>query len=93
MGMYDSVFAPCPCCNQELEWQTKAGDCNLDSYSPEAVPLDVAKGVNGDIRTCSYCGVRVTILIPRYADTIKMDIVTCDAIATVPELAAKYGLD
>ena len=29
MGMFDSLIVKCPNCNEQVEFQSKAGGCNL----------------------------------------------------------------
>lgn len=41
--MYDSVIGDCPHCGKQVELQSKAGDCSLDRYEVEEVPVDIAK--------------------------------------------------
>jgi hypothetical protein len=42
MGMYDTVFAPCPECGKLLQFQSKAGECLLKEYSHKNVPIGIA---------------------------------------------------
>ena len=56
MGMFDSVFAPCPVCGSEEEIQSKAGVCELKRYQHSSVPAGIAKELNGQIDRCSQCG-------------------------------------
>lgn len=41
MGLYDSIYAKCPNCGEEIEFQTKSGDCLMGSYTIENCP-DIA---------------------------------------------------
>lgn len=54
MGMFDSVYIPCPHCGKNNEFQTKSGDCSLDNYSfyrssadPESIEEVVKIGLRG----------------------------------------------
>ncbi len=38
MGMFDSVDVKCPACGGNVEFQSKAGDCCLFSYTLETAP-------------------------------------------------------
>lgn len=70
MGMFDRVFVKCPECAEEVEFQSKAGDCTLDAYRVlDKIPPEIVKDINGDIGTCSkghqfqLVEVPVTILV------------------------------
>jgi hypothetical protein len=45
MGVYDTVMVPCPTCGERAEFQSKSGDCLLETFTlenaPEAVLIDV----------------------------------------------------
>ena len=45
MGMFDSIYVPCPHCGKRMEFQTKAGDCQLKVLTLEqatpAMLLDI----------------------------------------------------
>ena len=56
MGMFDSVIAKCPMCDGDVEFQTKAGDCSLRTYTSNEVPLKLAAAIQGDISSCDSCG-------------------------------------
>lgn len=60
MGMFDSVFINCPNCDARLEFQSKAGDCILGSYSLDNAPEAVKADLIGDWEQCT-CGWRCTI--------------------------------
>lgn len=55
MGMFDSVFVTCPKCGKQVEFQSKVGDCNLNSYTSDCVPILIALDLDGDSEECS-CG-------------------------------------
>src|SRR4051812_14981503 len=42
MGCFDSVYFTCPNCGAQIEAQSKGGECQLDTYPPDAVPARVA---------------------------------------------------
>lgn len=64
MGMFDSVFANCPSCGTQMEFQSKADACLLRSYRVEEVPLNIAVDLNGEKLCCDMCGTAVTLRIP-----------------------------
>ena len=62
MGMFDSVFADCPKCGTELEFQTKGGVCELYKYHCSSVPIGAADGVYRS-KTCKSCGAEVSLKV------------------------------
>ena len=56
MGMYDEVKFKCPSCSKVLEFQTKSGHCNLDTFPSYRVPVEVAAGLIGESISCFKCG-------------------------------------
>lgn len=55
MGMFDSVIIYCPNCGTQIEFQSKAGDCNLRSYTLSDIPSTIAADLIGDCASCSKC--------------------------------------
>lgn len=64
MGMFDSIYFTCPSCGEEIEDQSKGGDCVLAKYRADAVPIDVAGGIIGGELWCQnqQCTARVYIV-------------------------------
>ena len=78
MGMYDSVWAACPKCDETVEFQTKVGACTLADYHlPCDVATEIAVELNGRSELCAR-GHTVTIRIsgPTPPETVPMDV--CD---------------
>lgn len=44
--MFDSVMVPCPKCGEEVEFQSKSGDCFLNVYKLDEAPPDVLVDIN-----------------------------------------------
>ena len=62
MGMFDSVFVPCPKCKTKQEFQTKSGDCILGRYTLENAPKDVMLDINRHSPyTCRNCGTKFKV--------------------------------
>ena len=55
MSMFDSVFARCPNCGEEVEFRSKAGVCYLCRYNMNSVPAEIAQDLIGATETCK-CG-------------------------------------
>jgi len=73
MGMFDSVIAECPSCGEEIEFQSKAGDCGLKRYHFSNVPPEVAADVDEDSRNCS-CGEVLTLRLPLASKRVGMTL-------------------
>lgn len=58
MGMFDSVYVPCPDCKTLTEFQSKAGECDLSSYNlgnvPGVILSDLINRPTGE--KCPACG-------------------------------------
>lgn len=77
MGLYTWVSQYC--CNQELQFQSKAGPKEWGEWELSEVPKDVANDINGDTQTCGECGARYEIRkVLRERDTVPMEIVCID---------------
>ena len=63
MGMFDSLLVNCPNCRGEVEFQSKAGDCNLDVYNIHNVPAQIALDCKTDSEVCLTCGRQVKLLV------------------------------
>ncbi len=61
MGMFDRIWAKCPKCGTDVEFQSKAGDCTLEDFPSEAVPHVIAADITGDSICCEKCDHLVTI--------------------------------
>lgn len=60
MGMFDSLYVECRKCGEQVEFQSKAGDCYLHSYTLDNCPASVAGDIIGQSMICK-CGNGVTI--------------------------------
>jgi len=56
MGMFDSIYFNCPDCGKNIEAQSKSGECSLDSYAHDSVPVDVAMDANRHAPYKCSCG-------------------------------------
>lgn len=70
MGMFDIVTVPCPTCGEPGEFQSKSGDCTLETYTLDDAPDDVLLDVNRHAPArCPKCdtlyGVEVRGVRPR----------------------------
>lgn len=61
MGMYDTVMVPCPACGECAEFQSKSGDCKLETFSLEDAPDDVLLDINRHAPMRCLCGVIFTV--------------------------------
>lgn len=78
MGMFDSVKIDCPSCGATVEFQSKAGRCNLDEFSDEDVPLVIALDIVGDVETCVHCNkefkIKFGIPMPKEVDMVLREV-------------------
>lgn len=72
MGMFDSVYARCPRCNEPVEFQSKAGECRLAGYNPNSVPMAIALDLDDSSESCPKCSYEVTLHMPMRIDKICM---------------------
>ena len=56
MGMYDIIWAKCPNCNEDLDFQTKGGECYLANYELDNAPDDAMSNVNRHSPLECKCG-------------------------------------
>lgn len=75
MGMFDSVYVECPKCGKEVEFQSKAGDCELKRFHPDSVPPEVAVDLSGDSQQCE-CGTTITLEYPECRPRVTMRVRT-----------------
>lgn len=62
MGMFDSVWVPCPKCGEVNEFQSKSGECTLASYDLHNAPSDVMTNINRHAPiTCHKCKTRYEV--------------------------------
>ncbi len=61
MGCFDSVYVTCNC-GERVEFQTKAGPCNMGEYDIDDsdIPSVVAGDLDGESQSCS-CGIVISI--------------------------------
>jgi hypothetical protein len=70
MGMFDTVFVPCPKCGEKTGFQSKAGLCQLANYTLGDAPADVLADIAGETEHCD-CGesFRVVVSIHAWAES------------------------
>jgi len=68
MGMYDEVIIRCPDCNEIVKLQSKAGECQFQTYSLDDCPIEIANERRRAIQHlidreiyCTNCSARLTI--------------------------------
>lgn len=67
MGMFDSLVVECPNCRDEIEFQSKSGECMLTIYNKYNISPYVAIGMDYDIIKCGKCkkNIQVEFNIPK----------------------------
>ena len=66
MGMFDSVIVQCPNCGKGMEFQSKAGDCDLISYTLESAPSEILMDIMNDPQFHQACGQWVALVDPAF---------------------------
>ena len=59
MSAFDSVTVPCPACGREIEYQSKAGACVMETYGLSDVPLPIAAEMAEEGLACDGCRVKI----------------------------------
>ena len=55
MGMFDTVLYSCPHCDEQIEDQSKAGQCNLDTFTLDNAPPSVLLSISNWTLDCPSC--------------------------------------
>ncbi len=76
MGCFDSVYFGCPDrqCIGLVEFQSKAGGCDLEVFQPECVPLSIAGDIEGDVEMCPECGTSLKVRLLQSTGTVAMTV-------------------
>jgi hypothetical protein len=72
MGVFDSVIAHCPKCENPVEFQSKAGRCYMDVYNSTGVPPEIAAALDGQKQACDTCGTEVQIFLKMPTPAVRM---------------------
>ena len=64
MGMFDSVMVPCPTCGNKVEFQTKAGDCLMNTFGLDDAPGNILRDIVNDPEYCAGCGNWMALVSP-----------------------------
>ncbi len=59
MGMFDRVWVTCPQCDENVEFQSKAGICELENYDHTSVPPCIAESLYYKSEFCKQCGFEI----------------------------------
>lgn len=67
MGLFDSLYVPCPNCGKPMEFQSKAlEDPYMKCFSLEDCPPEILSDVMNDPRYHKTCGQWVALIDPAY---------------------------
>ena len=75
MSVYCSVWARCPSCGEQIEFQCRG---ETGDYYTHSVPISIANAVAGQVEICEKCGCCTKLLI-RTADAVEMIAQETDA--------------
>lgn len=71
--MFDSVWAACPKCGTDIEFQSKAGVCECKNYRSSSVPEIIATSLDGAFKRCK-CGNIVTLEFVSLPRRVRMNV-------------------
>lgn len=63
MGCFDSVEVPCGKCGADVEFQSKAGECYLETYTLDDAPKAILGDLDGKSEICPVCTAEVTVRV------------------------------
>lgn len=67
MGLFDSVYVPCPHCSRKVEIQSKADEAPyMNRYTIEDAPTHILIDVLNRPEYCRGCGGWLVLVDPRY---------------------------
>jgi hypothetical protein len=66
------VDIPCAYCEELVEFQSKAIECEVDTYTYLDIPLAIAKVLNGESGRCRWCGARLSAYMDAETSPISM---------------------
>jgi len=61
MGLFDSVYIECKYCGEEVEFQSKAGECDMSQFTSQNVPLAIVIDLDGSSVFCKNCNEVITV--------------------------------
>jgi hypothetical protein len=64
MGLFDSTMVPCHNCGKLVEFQSKAGDCEMYRYTLEDAPTEILRDIVNCPEYCRACDRWLALLSP-----------------------------
>lgn len=64
MGLFDRVYVDCPNCGNQVEFQSKGGECDLVNFSLDDAPIHVLMDMMNYPQECE-CGTWLAVIDPR----------------------------
>jgi len=87
MGLYDTVWLKCPKCNERNAFQSKGGECMLNSFDESNVPFNVLMNVNRHSPIeCAKCGTlyEAAVDLKLHAESIRLTDVQPGDLQSIP---------
>ncbi len=77
MGCFDTVTFRCPSCGKQTSEQSKAGGCDLKTYSLAKAPLRIisdleSMGERGTLK-CDHCHIQLVFVVQRIVEVAVKD--------------------
>lgn len=66
MSCFDSIFVKCPKCGEQIEFQSKSGDCHMKKMSLARCVCKQDRaifGVADTVEECPECGTKVKLFV------------------------------
>lgn len=73
--MYDTVVFKCPKCSSNLEEQSKFGNCTLEYFNSDEVPVSIAYSMIGKKISCYNCNKQFEIVTGQKLNVIKLGLI------------------
>lgn len=66
MGLFDSVYVPCPNCGKSVEFQSKQGECYMQNFTCDDAPTEILMDIANAPHFCQACGTWVALIDPAF---------------------------
>lgn len=78
MSSFDYVWAKCPVCGSDVEFQSKGGANRLNNYRHTSVPVEVATYLDNTCEQCTKCSTVVILKFEEMPRNVRMKALRLD---------------